>query len=135
MPGPWDKNLRFWDGATVSATGASTNAYRVGDGAEMHIELLCAGVGSGTSPTLDVKLQDSADGSSYADTGVTFAQLSGTSTVANARQQRYWKAQPGRGYVRLHGTIGGSASPQFTLVTGAMQHWTGKTTAAATTDP
>ena len=135
MPGPWDKNSRFWDAATVSATGASANSRRVGEGAEMRIELRVAGVGSGTSPTLDVKLQDSADDSSYADTGITFLQISGTSTVANARQQREFKARKGRPYVRLHGTIGGSASPQFTLVTGELGHWSGRLTDAGTTDP
>ena len=135
MPGPWDSNTLFWNAATVSSTGASTNSFRVGEGAEMRIELAVAGVGSGTSPTLDVKLQDSADNASFADTGITFAQVSGTSTVANARQQREFKARKGRPYVRLHGTIGGSASPQFTLVTGRLGHWSGRLTDAATTDP
>ncbi|SRR5579884_1663226 len=130
MPGPWDKNLRFWDGATLTATGNGTNDLRVGEGAEVRVELEVTGTVSGTSPTLDVKLQDSADGSSYADTGVTFAQI----TATGARQTRYWKAQPGRGYLRLRATVGGT-SPSFGGVTARLGHWSGKPTAAATTDP
>jgi hypothetical protein len=135
MPGPWDKNLRFWDNATVSATGASANKFNVGEGAELRIQLRVTGSGSGTSPTLDVKVQDSADGSSFADTGLTFAQVSGTSTVANKLQQREFKARPGRPWVQLLGTIGGSSSPQFAGVYGEIGHWSGKITAVATTDP
>jgi hypothetical protein len=135
MPGPWDTNLRFWNNATVSTTAASTNSFDVGEGAEMRLQVRVTGVGSGTSPTLDVKVQDSADNSSWADTGVTFSQISGTTTVANKLQTRYWKAAPGRRYVRLHGTIGGSSSPQFTGVYGEIGHWSGKVTGAATTDP
>jgi hypothetical protein len=116
MPGPWDKATLFWENATVSATGASANSFRVGEGAECRIELAVTGQGSGTSPTLDVRIEDSADGSSWASTGVTFAQISGTSTVANARQQRELKARKGRGYARLG-------------------HWSGRITDAATTDP
>jgi hypothetical protein len=44
--------------------------------------------------------------------------------VTNKLQQREWKARKGRPYLRLHGTIGGSSSPQFTLVTGELGHWT-----------
>jgi hypothetical protein len=135
MPGPWDKNTLFWDGATVSTTAASTNKFRVGEGAECRIELAVAGAGSGSSPTLDVKLQDSADGSSFNDVGISFAQVSGTSTVANARQQREFKARKGRPWIQLHGTIGGTGGPQFTLVTGRLGHWSGRLTDAATTDP
>jgi hypothetical protein len=120
----------FWDGATVTATGASTNNFRVGEGAECRIELAVTGAVSGTSPTLDVKLQDSADGSSWADTGITFTQITATS----ARQQREFKARKGRGYLRLHATAGGT-SPSFGGVTGRLGHWAGRITDAPTTDP
>jgi len=135
MPGPWDANTRFWNNATVSSTGASTNSFNVGEGAECRIQLRCAGVGSGTSPTLDVSLRDSADGASWADTGITFAQLSGTATVANKLQQREWKARKGRPYLRLFGTIGGSGGPSFSGLYGELGHWSGRITDAATTDP
>jgi hypothetical protein len=82
-----------------------------------------------------VKIQDSADGSSFADVGISFLQLSGTSTVANKLQQREFKTRPGRPWLQLHGTIGGSASPQFTGVYGELGQWSGAITRAGTTDP
>ena len=130
MPGPWDSGTLFWNGATVSATGASPNSFRVGEGAECRVELAVAGTVSGTSPTLDVKLQDSADGSSWADTGLAFAQI----TATGARQQREWKARKGRGYLRLLGTVGGT-SPSFGGVTARLGHWAGRVTDPATVDP
>src|SRR5579884_4571747 len=105
MPGPWDKNLRFWDGATLTATGNGTNDLRVGEGAEVRVELEVAGTVSGTSPTLDVKLQDSADGSAWADTGVAFTQV----TATGSRQQREFKTKQGRPYVRVATTVGGTS--------------------------
>jgi hypothetical protein len=132
---PWDKSRLFWDGATVSATGASTNSFNVGEGAELRIQLDVQGVGSGTSPTLDVKLQDSADGSSWGETGVAFTQITGTTTPTPEPQQREFKTKKGRPYVRLHGTIGGSSSPQFAGVYGRLGHWAGQPTDTATTHP
>src|SRR3954463_2753071 len=65
---------------------------------------------SGTSPTLDVKLQESdLPGSGFADvTGAALTQ------VTAAGQQRLGYAQTTKAYVRLVGTVGGSATPTVT---------------------
>ncbi len=130
MPGPWDANLLAFNNQTVTAN-TNSSGLNVGEGAELRVQLEVAGTVSGTSPTLDVKLQDSADGSSWADTGLAFAQI----TATGARQQREWKARKGRGYLRLHGTIGGTGSPSFGGVTARLGHWAGRVTDPATTDP
>ncbi|SRR5579884_1577416 len=129
MPGPWDANTLFFNSQTLTAN-TNSSGIRVGEGAEVHVELAVTGTVSGTSPTLDVKLQDSADGSSFADTGVAFTQI----TATGARQQREFKARKGRGYLRLAATVGGT-SPSFGGTTARLGHWSGRVTDAATTDP
>jgi hypothetical protein len=129
MPGPWDSNTLFHNNATLTTT-TNGNAFRVGDGAECRIEVSVTGTVSGTSPTLDFKIQDSADGSTFADTGVTFTQI----TATGARQERQFKARKGRGWVRCVATVGGT-SPSFGGTTARLGHWSGTATAAATTDP
>ncbi len=57
--------------ATANGTGVDVRDY-VGKG----IAILDAEAGGGTTPTLDVKLQDSADNSTFTDiSGAAFAQL------------------------------------------------------------
>lgn len=74
-------------------------------------ELVCyldVGAASGTSPTLDVKLQDSDDNSSFSDvSGASFTQLTDT----GAEELRVTGF---RRYVRAAATIGGT-SPSFTF--------------------
>ena len=66
---------------------------------------------SGTSPTLDGKIQDSADDSSFADvTGYTYAQRTATGAPATVRVDK----RKVRRYIRYVGTIGGT-SPSFAL--------------------
>ena len=69
------------------------------------------GAVSGTSPTLDGKIQDSADNSSFSDvTGYTFTQVtSSTNTQVLNVDPRYV-----RRYVRYVGTIAGT-TPSFGL--------------------
>lgn len=90
--------------ATANGTGVDKTAY-IGRG----MIVLNIGVVSGTNPTADVKIQDSADNSSFADiSGAAFAQktAAGTSTLAvdldSARQ-----------YIRAVFTLGGTSTPTF----------------------
>lgn len=68
---------------------------------------------SGTSPTADVKIQHSADNSTYADL-ITFTQAtSATSeikTIANGTTINR--------YIRVHNTIGGSSTPTVNAIVG-----------------
>jgi hypothetical protein len=73
--------------------------------------------GSGTTPTLDVKIQDSADGSTgWADVpGAAFAQVGTTAS----RQKIPLNVDATRGFVRIVATIGGT-SPSFTFSVNAL---------------
>lgn len=120
--GPQDELLRLTGVAgnpyqTVTATGAGAGAYY---GAERTVRqrLAVSAVPSGSSPTLDVKFQDSADGVTYADMGYSFAQatadqVDATGAVTAAPVVTITTA-PGRPWVREHHTIGGTATPTFT---------------------
>ncbi|HEY7068062.1 MAG TPA: hypothetical protein VII06_41810 [Chloroflexota bacterium] len=125
MPGPWDSNLLAFNNPTLTSSTNSAG-FNVGEGAELRVQLEVAGSVSGTSPTLDAKLQDSADGSAWADTGVAFTQV----TTTGSRQQREFKTKQGRPYVRVATTVGGT-SPSFGGVSARLGHWSGRPTTAA----
>ena len=127
MPGPWDANLVPFNNQTLTSNTNSAG-FNVGEGAELRVQLEVAGTVSGTSPTLDAKLQDSADGSTWADTGVSFTQV----TASGSRQQRELKTKQGRPYVRVAATVGGT-SPSFGGVSVRLGHWSGRPTTAAAT--
>jgi hypothetical protein len=127
MPGPWDANLVAFNSQTLTSS-TNSSGFNVGEGAELRVQLEVAGTVSGTSPTLDVKLQDSADGSSWADTGVAFTQV----TATGSRQQREFRTKQGRPHVRLAATVGGT-SPSFGGVSARLGHWSGRPTTAAAT--
>src|SRR4051812_14786766 len=66
---------------------------------------------SGTSPTLDVKVQDSDDGTTFADlTNIALTQITG----AQVPVSRLAFGHSAKKYVRLVGTVGGSATPTIT---------------------
>jgi hypothetical protein len=72
--------------------------------------ILGSAAGTGTSPTLDVKLQDSDDNSTFADiTDATFTQVT---NAAVANQGIAVDLAAARRYVRAVATIGGT-SPSF----------------------
>jgi len=90
--------------STVTGTGVDIRPYQ----GALKIVLNSA-AGSGTSPTLDVKIQDSEDGSSYADvSGAVFAQVTTTASTQSIRLD----TRRIRRLVRVVGTIGGT-SPSF----------------------
>ena len=107
MPGPWDANLVSPNAATTTAT-TNHPGFNFGESVPLRVQAEVTGAVSGTSPTLDMKLQDSADGSSWADTGVAFPQCTATGYV----RQREWTTKAGRPWVRAVSTVGGT-TPSF----------------------
>lgn len=66
---------------------------------------------AGTSPTMNVKVQDSADDSSYADvSGATFTQVTDSVDLLQSIALDMDKV---RRYVQITATIGGTNSPSF----------------------
>ncbi|MGH9167376.1 MAG: hypothetical protein ACRD02_06040 [Acidimicrobiia bacterium] len=108
----WSDSLKRWlrrEGATVKASGAQTSSttgasVEVGDAAVFNL-LLDVTAASGTTPTLDITIQGSDDGTNWYALG-TFAQKTGVSAER--------KAFPGARYVRYVSTIGGT-TPSFTF--------------------
>lgn len=93
--------------ATANGTGLDIRDY---DGKLCAV--LTSSAGGGTSPTLAVKIQDSADNSSFADvSGLTFTGLTG---AAAATEAIGFEANAVRRYVRAVITIGGT-SPTFDM--------------------
>jgi len=73
--------------------------------------VLNSGSGGGTNPTLDVKIQDSADGSSFTDvSGLTFTQVGSSASI----QSLAVDTRAVRRYIRAVLTISGT-SPSFGL--------------------
>lgn len=71
---------------------------------------------AGTTPTLDVKLQDSADNSTFADiTGAVFTQVTDAGTLAATIEKISVNIDSARRYIRAVKTIGGTASPSFNV--------------------
>jgi len=92
---------------TLTTTGVDVRAYKGG----LLIEQL-VGVVSGTTPTLDGKLQTSADNSTgWTDiTGATFTQV----TATDSFQKIGVGVRDTLGYIRYVGTIAGT-TPSFTM--------------------
>jgi hypothetical protein len=107
----FDSNLLFHNAAALTATGNSSglDVSKTGhDGVWIDIAVTAV---SGTSPTMDVKVQESDDNSTYNDL-VTFAQITATG--------RYFrKVQSKKKYLRLARTVGGT-TPSFTVTAGVV---------------
>lgn len=93
--------------STVTASAVDVRSYKGG----LLVQQL-VGVVSGTSPTLDGKLQTSADGSTgWTDiTGATFTQV----TATDSFQAIGIDVRQTSGYIRFVGTIAGT-TPSFTM--------------------
>jgi hypothetical protein len=93
--------------STLTGTGIDVLAYE-----GVALVVLNASAGTGTNPTLDVKLQHSDDDSTYADvTGGTFAQVTDAAGSAGVQVKRINVSDLKR-YVRVIGTIAGT-TPSF----------------------
>lgn len=92
--------------ATVTATGIDISSYKGG----IIVQQL-VGVVSGTTPTLDGKLQSSPDNSTWSDiSGATFTQVTATDNFQKIGIQVPAAAR----YLRYVGTIAGT-TPSFTM--------------------
>lgn len=93
--------------ATVTSSAVDVRSYKGGLIAEQVV-----GVVSGTTPTLNGKLQSSADGSTgWADiTGATFTEV----TATDSMQKIGINVRSTGGYIRYVGTITGT-TPSFTM--------------------
>ena len=101
------------DSRTASANGTGFD-LEGSNGAEGEAIIILASdaASAGTSPTLDVKLQESSDDSTYTDiSGATFTQVT---DAAQALEKISINTNDVKRYLRAVGTIGGTSSPAFT---------------------
>lgn len=97
--------------AIVTSTANTSSVDRLNyAGSNAVVTLACGPAAAGTAPTLDVKIQDSADNSSFADvSGATFTQVTTTASI-----QHISLALDGcRRYLRAVLTVGGTDTPTF----------------------
>lgn len=92
--------------STVTATGIDVSGYKGG----LIVQQL-VGVVSGTTPTLNGKLQSSPDNSAWTDiSGATFTEV----TASDSFQKIGVDVRDGAKYLRYVGTIAGT-TPSFTM--------------------
>jgi hypothetical protein len=100
--------------ATVTGTGVDLAPYVNTVNTNLKI-VADVGTVTGTTPTLDIKIQDSDDNSSFSDiTGATFTQI--TATGAGAVEIH---TKTNKRYIRAVGTIAGT-TPSFPLAIWAL---------------
>jgi len=98
------------DSRTTTATGTGFDLQGTNDAEGEAIVILDCEAGSGTTPTLNVKLQDSANNSDWADiTGATFTEVTDAEAVI---EKITINANDVRRYVRAVGTQAGT-NPVF----------------------
>lgn len=104
---------------TITANGNGAAVY-VGADRAVQAELRIAAAVIGSTPTLDIKFQDSADGvSSFTDLGAAFPQQTATdisgggSVPGTAPRTLIFRTRPGKPYIRIVKTIGGTGGPSF----------------------
>ena len=98
---------------TVNADGAGVDLQ---DYQGVLKVILNSGAGGGTTPTLDIKIQDSADNSVFADvSGKVFGQVTGIASI----QSLAIDTRTVRRYIRAALTITGT-SPTFGLAVTAV---------------
>jgi hypothetical protein len=101
------------DSRTASANGTGFD-LEGSNGAEGEAIVILASdaASAGTDPTLDVKLQESSDNSTFTDiSGATFTQVT---DAAQALEKITINTNDVKRYLRAVGTIGGTSSPAFT---------------------
>lgn len=106
----FDQNKMFSDAQVVAASGDATNDLDVGKtpAEGVPVEVVVSAV-SGTSPTLNVTIQESDDDSTYTDL-VKFPQI-----TAVGRHMRL--VQSAKRYLRADYVVGGT-TPSFTITAG-----------------
>lgn len=91
----------------LTGTGVDLQPYE----GRVELILTSSAATAGTTPTLTVKVQDSANNSDFADvTGLVFTAVSDAASV----QSMSINKPALRRYIRVVGTLGGTDSPAFT---------------------
>jgi hypothetical protein len=105
------KNLTVFASAARTATPTSSATIDTRE-ANTLVVTLAATAKTGTSPTLDVKLQTSEDGSTWVDVAsATFTQITSGTSLPSTETKIFNHIGS---YCKFVSTIGGSATPGFT---------------------
>lgn len=99
--------------ASIVATGNGTGVDIIQFTGQIAIVLDCGAATAGSSPTMDIKIQDSADNSSFADLSPAFAFTQVTNAASVQKKVLSKDAAVVRRYIRAVKTIGGTSSPAF----------------------
>lgn len=116
----WDASSLIVASSVVSASGNTTAVDPEGAEADRGVVLfqLWVGTVTGTSPTLQVYIEESSDNSSFFEV-CKFSKVnaSGTASIINATKTTTDQYQAvgivTRRYIRARYVVGGSASPTF----------------------
>lgn len=107
------QTLAFIPMADITASGNGTGIDTTDFVGSIAIALSAKNV-AGTTPTLDVKIQDSADNSTFADiTSAAFTQVTDAGTKLATLEKIVVNIDAARRYLRAAKTIGGTSSPEF----------------------
>jgi hypothetical protein len=101
--------------AVVNATGAIGSSVDLQGYEGVAILDLQSINTAGSSPTLALKIQDSADNSTFADVSPALAFTGLTTTTVNGQQELKLDLATVRRYIQVYATIGGTSSPSYTL--------------------
>ena len=109
---PSHANAVSLDGSAQVTSTSNGSGVDIRDYVGLAMVILDAGAATaGTSPTLDVKLQESSDDSTYSDiSGATFTQV--TDSAASHQTLRL-DLKPLKRYIRVVATVGGTSTPTF----------------------
>lgn len=93
--------------SSANGTGVDLQGYQ----GKLKVILDTAQASAGTTPTLDVKIQDSADNSDFTDvSGLTFTQVTDSADLLEAIAV---DTRAVRRYIRAVATIAGTDTPTF----------------------
>lgn len=104
----FDSNLLYSDDQVVTADAASTNDLQHGPLENVTVQITVKAV-SGTSPTVNITVRESADDSTYVD-NTEFPQITAVGVYFRKITTRHE-------YTRLYYDVGGT-TPSFTVTAG-----------------
>jgi hypothetical protein len=107
----------------AGASGSDGAGVYIGERRGILARLIIAGAVTGTSPTLNVKFQDSADGTTFTDMGIAYTAYTGSMYAGSTTGGALVTEAPalavytrtGRPYVRVSRITGGT-TPSFASV-------------------
>lgn len=98
---------------SVTGDGNGTGVLVTDYVGSLAVILTCKNT-AGTTPTLDIKLQESDDNSTYTDiSGATFTQVTDAGTAAATIEKIVVNVDACKKYIRAVKDIGGTSSPAF----------------------